>query len=73
VKDLVLAIQRSDVCDTYPGYSVCAQSLAKIGFETTYPRPVGRGCDHVVEVRATDTDGNTRTIARRPISPINDR
>jgi hypothetical protein len=68
--DLSLQTQRADICAAYPGYSMCTNSHSRIGFSATYARPNGRGCEHPVEVRARDTDGNWRIIARRSISPI---
>lgn len=68
--DLQLKSQRDDVCATYPGYSMCTQSHARIGFETTYKRPAGSGCERPVEIRARDNDGNWRVIARKSISPV---
>ncbi len=68
--DLKLETQRDDVCATYPGYTMCSETHSRVGFDTTYARPNGTGCERPVEVRAQDSDGNWRVIARRSVSPV---
>ena len=68
--DLELNEQRDDICAIYPGYTMCVKTKTRVGFSFTYPRPAGTGCEKPVEVRATDTDGNSRVIARTSISPV---
>lgn len=68
--DLELQTQRDDVCAAYPGYHMCEQTHSRIGFATTYRRPAGTGCERPVEVRARDSDGNWRVIARKSVSPV---
>ena len=54
-------VERPDVCLAWPGYGACP----RVGFAVDVP--VGglpRG-PHVVEVEATDADGNTRIVGRR--------
>jgi hypothetical protein len=54
-------IERADVCTTWPGYPNCSAvgftgefSLAQVGWQA--------GCDHKIEIRAEDTDGNSRIM-----------
>jgi hypothetical protein len=70
LKDLQLNQAREDICAQNPGYKMCLEGHAKIGFTTTYARPLGQGCRLPVEVRARDSDGNWRTIARQGILPL---
>lgn len=70
VSNLKFNSQRDDVCAAHPGYSMCDKSHSRVGFETTYARPEGDGCPRPVEVRAQDSDGNWRVIARNSISPV---
>ena len=60
---LAYGAERSDVCSTWPGYPNCSAvgfsgefSLAQVGWQA--------GCDHKIEIRAEDTDGNARIIDR---------
>ena len=57
---------RPDVCTAWPGYSMCST----VGFAQTVPLSGVSACHHVVEVVATDTDGNTRVIAARRIRVV---
>ncbi len=52
---------RPDVCLTHPGYTMCDT----VGFSGTLPLDGVSPCPHLLEIRATDTDGNPRIIARR--------
>ena len=70
ISDLAFNSQRADICQLYPGYSMCSDGHSRIGFETTYRRPEGNGCAQAVEVRARDSDGNVRTIGRKSITPV---
>ncbi len=70
ISDLTFNSQRADICQLYPGYSMCAGGHSRIGFETTYRRPEGNGCAQAVEVRARDGDGNVRVIGRKSITPV---
>jgi hypothetical protein len=59
VADLTLDQPRPDVCLQYPGYAGCDHA----GFSGTLPWSDKAACAHLIEVRATDTDGNSRVIA----------
>ncbi len=61
---LAYGSERPDVCTAWPGYPNCSAvgftgdlSLAQLGWQA--------GCDHKIEIRAEDTDGNARIIDRR--------
>ena len=54
-------VPRPDICARYPGYADCPS----VGFETVVSTKELTPCPHLLEIRATDTDGNSRTIARR--------
>jgi hypothetical protein len=51
---------RPDVCQAWPGYAACPA----VGFSGTVDLSGVTPCQHLVEIRATDTDGNNRVIAR---------
>jgi hypothetical protein len=60
---LTYGADRPDVCTTWPGYPNCSAvdfngefSLAQVGWQA--------GCDHKIEIRAEDADGNSRIIDR---------
>lgn len=55
---------RPDVCTLWPGYDMCAR---QVGFSLSVDLSGVSRCGHLLEVRATDDDGNRRTIARRRI------
>jgi N-acetylmuramoyl-L-alanine amidase len=52
---------RPDVCLVWPGYPDCGG----VGYSGTYDFGPASSCPHLVEIIATDTDGNRRTIAER--------
>ncbi len=54
---------RPDVCLVWPGYAGCDQ----VGYSGTLDVSHLTPCPHLLEVRAVDTDGNARVIARRRI------
>lgn len=56
---------RPDVCITWPGYAGCEHA----GFQKQISLSP---CGHVLEIRATDVDGNQKIIARRRILPNTD-
>lgn len=49
---------RPDVCLVWPGYPRCD----RVGFSGSYDFGPPSACPHLVEIIATDTDGNRRTI-----------
>ena len=56
--------ERADVCAAWPGYPTCSAvgfsgefSLGQLGWQA--------GCEHKIEIRAEDTDGNARIIDRK--------
>ena len=51
---------RPDVCAQWPGYAMCDT----VGFDGSVSLAGVSACAHLVEVRATDNDGNARIIAR---------
>ncbi len=55
---------RPDVCTLWPGYAMCSR---QVGYEMRVDLSGVSSCAHLLEVRATDDDGNRRTIARRRI------
>ena len=57
---------RRDVCDVWPGYPACDR--AALGFSGTYDFGPPTTCPHLVEIVATDSDGNRRTIAERLVT-----
>ncbi len=54
---------RPDVCLVWPGYRGCDD----VGYSGTFDFSTLSSCQHLIEVRATDTDGNVRVIARRRV------
>jgi len=62
-QSLFVDVQRPDVCKVYPGYSMCEQ----VGFAAGASLAGLTPCPHLLEIVATDTDGNTRTIAKRRV------
>ena len=60
VAELAVGSSRPDVCLVYPGYTMCD----KVGFEGDVSVAGWSPCPHLLEVAATDTDGNVRVIAR---------
>lgn len=54
---------RTDVCRVYPGYARCPM----VGYAGTASLAGVSHCPHLLEVEATDTDGNVRVIARRRV------
>ena len=55
---------RPDVCLVWPGYPGCDG----VGYSGSYDFGAPTECPHLLEVIATDTDGNRRTIAERLVS-----
>ncbi len=55
---------RADVCAVYPGYPDCPA----VGYTGELDLSALSFCDHLLEIRAIDSDGNTRIIARRRFS-----
>lgn len=54
---------RPDVCSAWPAYSNCENT----GFSGSIDTTNLTSCPHMLEIVATDGDGNTRTIDRRRI------
>ena len=54
---------RPDVCRVWPGYPQCDV----VGFSGSYDFGAPAECPHLVEIVATDTDGNERVIARAAV------
>ncbi len=54
---------RPDVCAAWPGYPAC-NAVGYSGSVDLTAIDDGSGCAHLIEVIATDTDGNSRTIDR---------
>ena len=61
VSPLTLDTDRADVCLVWPGYADCPH----VGFHGDVPVGDLAPGAHVLELAATDTDGNTRVVARR--------
>jgi len=62
---LSLDTDRPDVCAVYPGYAMCAGNE---GFSGTLSlEGLAGGCSYLLQIVATDDDGNERAIARRRI------
>ena len=62
--ELTYGESRPDICIAWPGYPDCTM----VGFTGTVPADAlggGPECGHTVEIIATDTDGNARTIDSR--------
>lgn len=55
---------RPDVCLVWPGYPDCND----VGYSGTYDFGPPSSCPHLVEIIATDSDGNRRTIAERLVT-----
>ncbi len=55
---------RPDVCVAWPGYPGCDA----VGYTGSHDFGAPRECPHLVEIVATDTDGNRRTIAERLVT-----
>ncbi|RLB53400.1 MAG: hypothetical protein DRJ42_12115 [Deltaproteobacteria bacterium] len=55
---------RPDVCLVWPGYPGCT----RVGYSGSYDFGAPTECPHLVEIIATDTDGNRRTIAERLVT-----
>lgn len=65
---LSYGVGRPDVCAVWPGHAACA--TAKVGFQGTIDVSASptKTCGQVLEVIATDGDGNTKVIGRRRLS-----
>ncbi len=61
--DLGYGGDRPDVCRVYPGYNACPQ----VGYHGEVDLSELSSKTHLFEIRATDTHGNTRIVARRRI------
>ena len=59
-----LTESRPDICTMWPGYEMCKR---QVGFVVEANLKKVSRCAHLLEVRATDTDGNSRPIARQRI------
>lgn len=59
-----LTEKRPDICTLWPGYEMCKR---RVGFVVEADLSKVSRCAHLLEVRATDTDGNSRPIARQRI------
>jgi hypothetical protein len=59
-----LTEDRPDICTLWPGYEMCRRA---VGFVVTPDLSAVSRCAHLLEVRATDTHGNRRLIARQRI------
>ncbi len=60
---LSVGTARPDVCLVWPAYPECPD----VGYSGTLDTSGLSACDHLLEIRATDSDGNQRIIARRRI------
>lgn len=60
---LTYGVARPDVCRVWPGYAGCDA----VGYAGTVELAAD-GCPHLIEIVATDVDGNARTIARRAVT-----
>ena len=63
VVPLSTGVSRPDVCLVWPGYAGCDA----VGFGGTLVPSALTPCGHLLEVRATDGDGNARIIAARRV------
>ncbi len=54
---------RADVCRVWPGYAGCNN----VGFSGSIDLSGLSACPHLVEIRASDADGNQRVIAARRV------
>lgn len=57
---LALDTVRPDVCAAYPGYAMC---VGAVGFSGTVSLEGLEPCSYLLQIYATDTDGNERMIA----------
>lgn len=57
---------RPDVCLVWPGYRGCDQ----VGFSGTLDTALLAPCQHLIEIQASDADGNQRVIARRRVAVV---
>jgi hypothetical protein len=55
---------RPDVCLVWPGYAACDA----VGYQGSLDVSGLTACPHLFEIRAWDTDGNDRIIARRRVT-----
>lgn len=64
---LTYGASRPDVCSVWPGYPRCA--AANVGYSGSFDASAlpASECGHVLEVVATDGDGNQRVIARHRV------
>ena len=56
--NLSVSVNRPDVCEMWPGYSMCDG----VGFDQMIEITTLTPCAHLLEIVATDTDGNERII-----------
>ena len=61
---LTVGGSRPDVCRVWPAYPGCPN----VGFTGNLDTSGLSECQHLLEIRATDSDGNQRIIARRRVS-----
>ncbi|NMB77276.1 MAG: hypothetical protein GYA21_19375 [Myxococcales bacterium] len=64
---LVYGGDRPDVCLVWPGYASCN----RVGFGGQLDTSALTNCEHLLEIVARDTDGNSRVIARRRVRVAN--
>ena len=62
-QSLSYGASRPDVCASWPGYPAC-DAVGFSGVLDLEALEDGSGCPHLVEILATDADGNERTIDR---------
>ncbi len=62
---LSIGHSRPDACTLYPGYAMCDSNT--VGFEGALSLQGLSPCAHILSIRATDSNGNTRIIARHRI------
>jgi hypothetical protein len=60
---LAYGASRPDVCVAWPGYAGCDA----VGYSGTLDTSTLTPCGHLLEVRASDADGNVRVIAARRV------
>lgn len=63
VATLTYGGSRPDVCTVWPQYSACDD----VGFSGTFDASGLSACGNVLEIRATDGDGNSRIIGRKRV------
>jgi hypothetical protein len=81
VATIPVDVQRDDVCALYPAYAGCPNFFAGapaqrdrtnssyVGYDGSVPTAGLSHCAHLLEVSATDDDGNTTLLGERAIEP----